>query len=150
MAKTGETFALHANFRFTVAIDKVKFAAFTECSLPNLQVETLKIKEGGQNEYEHTLPVRVNVGTITLRRGIVKDNALLDWYLQVMQGDIEAATRTVTVTMHDSELNPFVTWEFLRAYPIKWSGPTLKTGDQAVAIEVLELAHHGFLVSKSS
>ncbi|MEQ8677310.1 MAG: phage tail protein [Aggregatilineales bacterium] len=146
MPRTGAPIEIHPSFRFAVKIDNINYAAFTECTLPNLQVETQDIKEGGQNEYVHKLPVRVNVGTITLRHGITKDFELLNWYIQVLQGEIEKATRTVEVVMYGTDLKPLSTWMFERAYPVKWSGPTLKTADQALAIEVLELAHHGFVI----
>lgn len=137
---------LHSGFRFTVKIDGKDFAAFTDCTLPNLQVETQDINEGGVNEYVHRLPVRVKVGTVTLKHGITKNSELMRWYLQVRDGKIEAATRTVSVVMFDSLLKPVATWTFNRAYPIKWVGPQLKSGDSAAAIEELELAHHGFEV----
>jgi|FLYN01.1.fsa_nt_gi phage tail-like protein len=146
MPKAGDQAEIHANFRFTVSIDGMVYAAFTECTLPSLQVETQDINEGGMNQYVHKLPVRVKPGSVTLRRGITKNDELLKWYLQVLQGKIKDATRTVTVVMYDSMLKPIATWTFQRAYPIKWGGPTLKSGDQALAIEELEIAHHGFEV----
>ncbi len=137
----------HSGFRFTVAIDNVNNAAFTEFRMPNLQVETMDIKEGGQNTYVHKLPVRVTVGSATLRNGISRDLTLLNWYLQVLQGDLEHAVRQVTVVMYDLQRRPIITWNFRNAYPVKWSGPTLKADDRSVAIEELEFVHHGFQVA---
>jgi phage tail-like protein len=146
MPVTGVPFEVHASFHFLVLIDGMNVAAFTECSMPNLQVETEEIKEGGQNTYIHKLPVRVNAGTITLRRGITRNDALLKWYLQVLRGDMKGADRTVTVVIFDTMAARVATWTFQRAYPVKWSGPTLKAGESAVAIEEVEFAHHGFEV----
>lgn len=133
-------------FRFTVAIDGVNNAAFTEFRLPNLDVQTVDIQEGGQNTYIHKLPVRVSVGPATLRHGITRDLTLLKWYLQVLKGDLENAYRQVTVVMYDVGRQPVVTWTFRNACPVKWSGPTLKTDDNGVAIEEIEFIHHGFEV----
>lgn len=144
MPVVGKPIEIHANFRFTVAIDNIDHAAFTECTLPSLQVQTEEVKEGGQNEYIHKLPVRVQAGSITLRHGITKGTELLKWYLALSKGEVAKSTRDVTVVMYDSTLKPIATWTFHKAYPIKWSGPTLKAGEQALAIEELELAHHGF------
>jgi len=137
----------HSGFRFTVAFDGINRAAFTEFTLPSLQVETMDIKEGGQNAYVHKMPVRVNVGTATLRQGITRDLTLLNWYLQVMQGDLANAFRQVSVIMYDVQREPVCTWNFRNAYPIKWTGPTLKSDQNAVAIEALEFVHHGFEVN---
>jgi phage tail-like protein len=146
MPRVGQPIEFHATFRFKVLVDGINLAAFIECNLPSLQVETEDIKEGGQNTYTHRLPVRVNAGTVTLKQGITRNDQLLNWYLQVLRGDIESATRTVSVIILDSIKIPIATWTFYDAYPIKWGGLMLKSSDQAVAIEELELAHHGFEV----
>jgi len=144
MPRVGSQAEIHASFRFTVSIDGIVYAAFTECTLPSLQVETQDINEGGRHEYVHRLPVRVKAGSVTLRRGITKNDEMWKWYKQVLEGKIKDATRTVTIIMYDSTLRPVSTWTFKGAYPVKWGGPTLKSGDQALAIEELEIAHHGF------
>src|SRR5579871_1209841 len=146
MPKTGAQPEIHASFSFVVAVEGLNVAAFTECSLPSLQVDVDEIKEGGQNAYVHKLPVRINAGTVTLRRGITRNDQLLNWYLQVLKGDMKDATRTVSVIIFDSMGKPVATWTFYNAFPIKWGGPTLKSDDAVVAIEEIEFAHHGFEV----
>lgn len=142
-------FESHAGFRFAVVVSGITAAAFTEFTLPSLQVETMDIKEGGQNTYVHKLPVRVSVGTATLRHGVTRDASLLQWYLQVLQGDIKNAMRQVTVVMYTVAGAPLITWDFRKAYPIKWTGPTLKSDNNAVAIEAVEFVHHGFEITRS-
>lgn len=137
---------VHPSFRFTIAIDDIQVAAFLECKLPNLQVETMDVKEGGQNEYTHKLPVRVNAGSVTLKHGITKNRELLTWYLEVLEGKIKKATRNVSVVMYDVSQKPMTKWTFEQAYPIKWNGPQLNTSGQALAIEEIEIIHHGFSV----
>jgi phage tail-like protein len=141
-----DPFEFHSTFRFEVYVEDILSATFTECTLPTLQVETLDIKEGGQNEYIHRLPVRVNAGTVKLRHGFTSGNVLLSWYLQVLTGDISSAIRQVSVVLNDVTGEQVALWNFRDAYPIKWSGPTLKADSHDVAIEELELAHHGFVV----
>jgi phage tail-like protein len=34
-------------------------------------------------------------------------------------------------------------WNFVGAYPVRWSGPELRAATGAVAVETLELAHRG-------
>ncbi len=45
----------------------------------------------------------------------------------------------LTSTGHSGEIR----WNLNNAFPIKWTGPTLKTDEAAVATESLEFAHHG-------
>lgn len=133
-----------SSFRFTVAVEGIYYGAFTEFTLPSLTMETEEIKEGGQNSYSHKLPVRVTVGTATLRHGVSTDFALLNWYMDMLNGDIAAATRQVTVVMYDVAHLPLMTWTFRNAYPVKWAGPSFKTDSTTVAIEELEFVHRGF------
>jgi len=132
------------SFRFSVAVDGINYAAFTEFTLPSLTVETQDIKEGGQNTFAHKLPIRVTAGSATLKHGISTDFALLNWYLDVLKGDMTAATRQITVVMYNEASVPLMTWTFRNAYPVKWSGPHFKTDNNTVAIEEIEFVHHGF------
>jgi phage tail-like protein len=43
----------------------------------------------------------------------------------------------------DAERKPVKTWQFRRAFPVKWSGPALNAQQGAVAIESVELVHEG-------
>jgi phage tail-like protein len=54
--------------------------------------------------------------------------------------------RKVTVTIYGVDHKMVERWIFDNAYPVKWSGPQLKSSEAALAIEELEIAHHGFTV----
>jgi phage tail-like protein len=136
-------------FRFTVTVDGVYYAAFSEFTLPSLDVETLDITEGGQNAYVHKLPVRVKVGSAKLRHGVADSLDLLHWYIQVMQGDIEGSKREVSIVLYNNDSTPMITWSFRNAYPVRWSGPTFNAQENSVAFEEIEFVHHGFDVETS-
>jgi phage tail-like protein len=141
---TSQAFEYNYSFRFSVTIDGIHNLLFTEMRLPSLQVETETIKEGGQNGYAHILPTRVNVGTMSLKHGVTSDLSLLNWYAQVMRGDMTNAYRVVTVRLNDVTRTTILTWTFRNAYPTKWSGPSLRAGATEIAVEELELVYHGF------
>jgi phage tail-like protein len=150
MPATGERYEMHPNFRYMVKVDGVEHAIFTECKLPSFQVETLEIKEGGQNNFTHQLPVRIKAGSITLKYGMSKSDALLKWYLDVLKalskGNLAQVLHNVTITMYTVERQNMTVFSLEQAYPKKWSGPTLKSDDRAIAIEELELAFTAFSV----
>jgi phage tail-like protein len=60
-----------------------------------------------------------------------------------MQGKIEESKREVTVILYAENHQPLVTWSFRNAFPIRWSGPTLNSGDNGIAFEEIEFVHHG-------
>jgi len=140
---------LYATFSFKVEIGKVEAAVFDECTLPSLEVETTEQKEGGYTTGVHILPGPVKAGRLTLKRGVIKSNELMKWYLDVAAGKLKDVRRHVTVILLDSHLKPVITLHFNHAFPVKWSGPTFKTSDSSAAIETLELAFAEFSVDKS-
>jgi phage tail-like protein len=50
----------------------------------------------------------------------------------------------------DQDGNRAVSWNFRDAYPVKWSGPELRGDSNSVAVESIELAHHGISVAVKS
>ena len=130
----------YASFRFEVQIEGLGPVAFSECTLPPLEVEVHEQKEGGYNAGTHLLPGRVRAGRLTLKRGLVEASKLLKWYEAVMTGNTKGAQRNMSITLWDSTKRPVMRLDFERAYPVKWSGPTLNTGENTVAVETLEVA----------
>ena len=129
----------HAYFRFIVEVSGITQGVFTDCTLPNIEWETQEIKEGGLNTYTHQLPGRRKGTKITLKKGLVRDE-LLEWYSDMMSERFEGVRKTVDITLFDSEHGPVIKWSCEKAYPVKWTGPDLKTQDSAIATQTLELA----------
>jgi phage tail-like protein len=127
--------------RFYVEIDGIKEAVFTEVG--GLEVETayFDYEEGGNNGFVHRLPGRTKASNLTLKRGICRSNDFFKWHAEVRQGKI--GRRNISVVMYDVGGTELMRWNFIRAYPVKWSGPQLSASGATMAIETLELAHDG-------
>ncbi|PTA67234.1 hypothetical protein C8263_13775 [Deinococcus arcticus] len=132
-----------SNHRYHVAIDGLEHAAFNEVSGLQIETETMDFIEGGVNDRVLRLPVRSKMGNITLKRGVVSGQQLLEWYLSVVGGYLDV--RNVTIIVYQPNGSVLVRFELLQAYPVKWSGPQFAGSGDAVAVETLELAHAGFL-----
>lgn len=135
----------YAGFRFLVEIDSLVAAGFSEVSGLELEMSTEEYEEGGVNRFTHKFPGRVSHPNLVLRRGLTDSLELWDW-IQGTVGDVENGTierRNVRVIVLDSTGEESRRWEFLRAYPVKWTGPEFSAGDGSVAIEALELVHEG-------
>lgn len=129
---------VHAAFRFIVSLDGEKVGAFTECVLPTIEWEMEEIKEGGLNTYIHQLPGRRKSSKITLKNGVGVAEDLVSWYTEALS---ENYTRhQVSIELLDSEKGPVMSWDIEKAYPTKWKGPDLKSGENTIAIQELELA----------
>ena len=124
-------------FRFVVDIEGERQAVFTECGLPPIEWETTEVKEGGLNTYVHQLPGRRKTARITLKNGVGKSQ-ILDWYLKTMSETY--MRKSVTIILLDPAGNTVMVWDIKDAFPIKWTGPQLKTDANSIAIQSLDLA----------
>jgi phage tail-like protein len=127
--------------RFYVQIEGLTQAVFTEIGGLQLETDVTEYQEGGWNGFVHRLPGRTRVGTLTLKRGITSSNEFFKWYEQILYGKIEP--KNVSVLMFDVAGNELLRWNFIKAFPIKWTGPQFTADGSAAAVESIELAHEG-------
>lgn len=131
-------FKVSAAFRFIVNVDGAPVGAFTECTLPTIEWDVEEVKEGGLNTYTHMLPGRRKSAKITLKNGVGLSKMLLSWYTMQLNGQF--SRHVVTITLLNPLLVPIMILNVTGAYPVKWTGPQLKTDDNTIAIQTLELA----------
>lgn len=126
--------------KFWVEIDSIVGAQFTECTGLQIQTDTFEYSEGGLNSYTHKLPVRTKVGNITLKRGIITMDTLFDWYNEVVQGKIVPRTVTIHVLENKvlAESSTKVSWVLHDALPVKYTGPSFKVAETAIAVDSVE------------
>ena len=130
------------SFNFAVEIRGLVVGGFSDVSGLQAELEIQEYREGGVNEYIHKRagPTRYP-SNLTLKKGITDATALWSWYCNVMQGTIER--KNLSIVLMDSAGNEQRRWNFLRAYPVKWTGPDLRAATAEVAAETVELAHDG-------
>jgi len=127
--------------RFYVQVDGWTQAVFTEVSGLAMEMAVEDVEEGGLNSFCQRRPGRVKTSNLTLKRGLTNSDDFLKWTREVSRGKIEK--KNISVVLYNLNGTESMRWEFLQAYPVKWSGPQFKADDNAVAVETLELAHEG-------
>jgi phage tail-like protein len=132
----------HAAFRFAVEIGSKIEAVFTECKLPDIEIETQEIKEGGLNTHTHFLPGRRKGHKFTLKNGVGHGENLWKWTLEGLYNG-KVSRQNVTIILYNVKHDEIMRWNLIKAFPIKWTGPQLNTGENAVALQTLELACEG-------
>ncbi|MBN1147924.1 MAG: phage tail protein [Anaerolineales bacterium] len=123
-------------FRFIVTINGMPQAAFTECTLPSIDLDVEEVKEGGLNSYTHQLPGRRKATKITLKNGVGK-SMIMAWYIEALFHPV--TRKNLTILLLGPLMNPVMVWHVQEAYPVKWDGPNLRSGDNSIAIQTLEL-----------
>jgi len=133
----------YADYNFLVELDGSTVAGFRDVSGVNMELQTVEYQEGGVNDHVHQLPGQFAHANVALQRGLSKDTTFWEWVQTVMSGELEK--RTVVVKMKtEFQGDSLWGWEFANAYPVKWSGPDLTTGQNGMAIETVELAYERF------
>lgn len=134
---------------FLFEVDGIDIGTFMEVSGLEVSIETEDVQEGGQNGYVHKLPGRMSWPNITLKRGVMSQDNLLEW-LNKSSGEAFAkngnklARSSAAITLLDRSGTRLRSWDFDAAYPVKWTGPSFAAETENHPDEQLEIAHHGF------
>jgi phage tail-like protein len=129
------------NYNFHVEIDGILRGSFQEVSGLESTVDVIEHREGGWNTTPHKLPGMTKHANIVLKWGITTDRELPDWHRKIVEGDIDR--RNGSVVLLDRKGQEKARWNFVQAWPTKYSGPSFNAESADVAIESLELVHEG-------
>lgn len=144
-----------ACFHFKVELNGVDGAdsdseqRFQEVSGLSVEVETETLREGGENRFEYKLPKRAKYPNLILKRGLLKGSAFLEWFKSAMNTYFIVAVydfkpADITITLLDEADEPVAVWNVVQAYPLKWSMSDLRSSENAVVVESIELAYQYF------
>ena len=125
-------------FNFRLEIDNTPVAAFSDVSGLNSTGEVASYRTGVDIPLTaRKLPGLRSYGPITLKRGMIEDATLWDWYRNISTG--QADRRNGSVILMNEAREDVLRWNFENAWPNKIEGPTLNAAGNEVAIESLEL-----------
>lgn len=138
---------------FLFEVNDVEIGRFKEISGLEVTVETEEVVEGGQNGFVHKLPGRMTWPNIVLRRGVTQNDTLLEWLTKSSGEQFGASGNKLerkpgAITLLGVGGARLRSWSFDGAFPIRWSGPNFDAGSDDMAVEELEIAHHGFRVKQ--
>ena len=155
------------NFHFSVEFSTlptdsvdVRFQSVTGL---DATLDTETIKEGGENQFEHVIPVRKKYGPLILKRGVLKladsklTEWLIDWFKELLgvpkQGSDSLTgpipIPTVNILLLGEDHLEIMSWAITNVWPRSWKVGELNAERGEVLIETLEL-NYNTLVFKSS
>ena len=134
---------------FMFEVDGIEIGYFMEVSGLEVEVAVESVEEGGENGFVHKLPGRMSWPNITLKRGVTQTDNLFLWMTETSGEVFSNAGNTLTrksaaITLMGPGEERLRAWEFVDAFPIKWTGPSFSADSTGPATEQLEIAHHGF------
>jgi phage tail-like protein len=142
MPPTGQIVDPYLDCNFIVEIDGIVRAGFQEASGLDSTIDVTEYQEGG-DKYKRKVPGQAKFSNIVLKWGSSTDHDLYDWHKQWLTGDPAAARKSGSIILRDRSGNEVIRWNFTRAWPTKWTGPTFNAIDSKIAIESIEMAHEG-------
>jgi len=149
-------------FHFKVKIDGIPDddgdSRFQSVSGLSVELETEARKEGGENRFEHVLPLRTKYPMLVLKRGLITSKSLRKWCVD----NINAVTNLVstnpnsrlitpknlTVSLLNENHEEIMTWNVVHAWPKKWSIADLNAEQSSIAVENIELQYWYFTVKQ--
>ena len=102
-------------------------------------------KEGGENRFEHKLPVRTKYADMVLKRGMLTDSSVIKWFLSAFR-DREFKPADINVILMNEKGEPLRTWKVTHAIPKKWLVSDLNANESSVVIETMELTYRYFTI----
>ena len=143
------------NFHFSVDFSigsKDIDVRFQSVSGLDSSVETETVKEGGENRFEHVIPVRRKYGPLLLKRGILKpaDSALTRWLQDAFEHEIIKPIPSVTIKLlNEDHSSSLLYWTVTNVWPRSWKLGELNAEQVNILIETLEL-NYNILVTDSA
>ena len=136
---------LQPSFYFELDINGVAAdCAFQEVSGLEKEMDIEEVTSGGENRFRFRLPKGLKSSNLVLKRGVTQSGSrLVQWCHETLDGGFGEAIRPkdIRLTLLNPDGLPAMTWTFKRAWPVKWSFSELKSQENALLIETIELAY---------
>ncbi|MEZ4416033.1 MAG: phage tail protein [Gemmatimonadota bacterium] len=137
----------YGNYNFLLEIDGVSEdgraarGSFSEISGLGVEIQTIEYRNGSEDNTVRKLPGLKKYPNLVCTRGFTGDDRFWQWLLTAMQGTPQRANGRIILL--DEGRQEVARWHFRRAWPCKWTGPSLNAVHADVAIETLEICHEG-------
>jgi phage tail-like protein len=126
-------------FNFLVEIDGITQGGFQEVSGLDASTDPVDYREGTDPAHVRKLTGLNKYSAISLKRGITDSDELWKWRQTVIDGKTERKNGSI-VLMNEAGQEK-LRWNFVNAWPSKWTGPSFNATATGVAVEMLELTH---------
>ena len=128
-------------------------AAFQEVTGISKELAIEEIVCGGENRFKYRLPTITSSQNLVLKRALIPGGSqLIDWCASCIDEGLAGTitTNNVSVSLLSKDGSVCAMWTFFNAYPVKYSASDLKSQDNSLVIESIELAYTYFEVAPNT
>jgi phage tail-like protein len=125
-------------------------AAFKEVSGISKELSMEEVVCGGENRFKYRLPTVATSQNLVLKRALIPEGSkLIDWCASTMDESLASPIKThdVSVSLFDASGTVSVMWTFYNAYPVKYAVSDLKSQENEIVLETIELAYTYFVIT---
>lgn len=134
---------LHFSVFFEILPQFPNDIRFQSVSGLTVSSEFESLSEGGENRFSHQLPVRLNYGDITLKRGKGLGSGVLFWARQALE-NFDYKPVNVMISLLNAEHLPLFNWYVINAIPKRLEVSGIDAMNAEVVIETLVLSYQYF------
>jgi len=136
---------LPVTFHFNVDMgsDEGDDIRFQEVNGLTAEISVEELVVGGENMFTYRLPVKAKYNNIILKRGMLKNSKLIDWFRNAVE-HFQFEPRDIKINLLNEKNEPVAFWKVIQAYPVKWVISDFKASENALVIETIELAYQYF------
>lgn len=113
---------------------------FQEVSGLDVEIGVEEYAEGGENRFKHRMPNPVSYPNLVLKRGMAISSQLAKWFKDSVEG-FQFEAQDITVILLNPDRVPLQAWNFVNAWPVKWSIEGLNAMENTIVIENIEFAY---------
>ncbi len=145
MATSAYPYNIPVSFHFNVnfGTDTTRDITFQEVGGLTAEMTTEELAVGGENRFTYRLPVKAKYGNLILKRGMINDSRLVQWFRDAIE-NFQFAPMDISVNLLDKEHKSISFWMFIQAYPVKWVISDFNANNNTLVIETIELAYQYF------
>ena len=120
--------------------------SFSEASGLDVKVPPIMYRNGSEPLFKRKLPGLQEYTDLTFKRGITGHIGFWNWIVEALNGQVRRTAGSVLLL--DENRVEVMRWNFDRAWPCQYTGPTLNAGNNEVAIETLVICHERLEIAR--
>jgi phage tail-like protein len=150
--RNSQNFYQTVNFLFQVEFQlgsesfDLKFQSVTGL---DATLDTETVREGGENRFEHVIPVRRKYGPLVLKRGLLtpSESKLTAWLKSAFDDEKVTPIQHLNISLMNEEHEVLMLWKVNNVWPRSWRIGELNAERGEVLIETLELNYNRLIFS---
>jgi phage tail-like protein len=111
--------------------------AFTEISGLETEINVIEYRTGNMDTTVTKNPGLRSQPKLVCKKGATGHHQFWDWIQSAMDGDVQR--RDGAVILRDENQQDVMRWNFSRAWPCKYTGPSFNATNNEMAMETLEI-----------